>query len=52
MLQSVDLQNLAIFGHREEGLFNLQSCAFLCHSEIHEKERFSMGPTCHPSSAS
>jgi hypothetical protein len=35
-----------IFEYREEGLFNLQSCAFLCHSEIHEKEKFSTGPTC------
>jgi hypothetical protein len=51
MLQSAYLQNLTIFGHWEEGLFNLQSCAFLCHSKIHEKEKFSTGPTCHPPSA-
>jgi hypothetical protein len=40
-----------IFEYREEGLFNLQICVFLCHSEIHEKEKFSTGPTCHPPTA-
>jgi hypothetical protein len=41
-----------IFEYREEGLFNLQSCAFLCHSETHEKRKVSYGLTCHSPGAS
>jgi hypothetical protein len=40
-----------IFESQEEGLFNLQNFAFLCHFEIHENEKFPTGPTCHPPSA-
>jgi hypothetical protein len=44
MLQSADLQNLAIVGHREEGLFNLQIVHFCVILKFMKRKGFLQGP--------